>query len=111
MQKDTALVLLGIVAAWSSYAYLTAPSPEDLCAEKLSALEFTAASTRADLFRARSECQALQIEFGFYSDIVKTCADSLKLKEDVAQSTMSSVAARYNDADIVECLKNKPPIN
>ena len=78
-------------------------SEAELCSEKLSKLALLERSTRADLFRKRSECQATAIEFNNDQLMVSSCMESYKISEDMARSTLENINKRMEDKDIVLC--------
>lgn len=106
-RKSILLVLLGLAGAFFVTVYVSRPSEEQLCKNKLEALAFAEASTRADFFRARSECIAKQIEYGNSHPLASSCIEFLEVQHTLAQETLSSVRARYADADVAECIKQR----
>lgn len=76
-----------------------------ICAEKIAKVEYLGRQIRADLFRARAECQAQAIEFGA-RDLF--CEQSSQFALDYARHTIKMIQTRQSEPDYVACAKNRP---
>ena len=83
--------------------------PESNIEEKREKLGILLRETEADLFRAKSECRALSIEFGTNSRSVETCLETYRMHAEIAEETFSAIEKRLGELQKAECaviLKN-----
>ena len=103
-RKWPVLVIGAAISIWSGYWIVFGEKePEGNIEEKREKLEALRRQTKADLFRAKSECKAQAIEFGADSNIVATCLETYRLHVDIAGETLSSTEKRLAELQKTEC--------
>lgn len=90
------------VIAWALLVFLFGCGQSQKCEETL-AMDSLRRETNANLFRQKSECQAIAIEFNGDQQMVGNCLETYRLIAKAAQTTLSNIDKRYQESDITAC--------
>ncbi len=98
------LVIGAALSIWSGYWIVFGEKePEGGIEEKREKLEALRRQTKADLFRAKSECKAQAIEFGTDSKSAMECRETYRSHVEIAAETFSSIEKRLAELQDAEC--------